>query len=483
MSSQPESSVSKPWSTPIGHLRAWVTMLVVAHHAVLAYHQDAPPMPATMDGANRIWGAFPIVDSARFPLFGLFTWANEMYFMALMFLLSGLFVWPALKRKGAGAYVCDRVLRLGVPFAISAGLLAPLAYHATWMQMGTPGGWPAFWAVWTKPGMWMSGPAWFLWVLLSFDLVVAAITAAAPRWGDSLGALAARLRGPGAFFGALFAVASVGYLVLELWIGGLNWWTWGPFTIQGGRTLLYFAYFVTGIALGARPLNEGVLAEDGALARQWKRWANIAGTAFALATAILGLTFLAARRWLGWSAGTLLLLDIGGGSLELGHGMDEEPDAAVSVPLGAGRVTRNLLPGDPPAPEVVREARKTIRATLAAEVRPIVRAGAADHAVGTSKTFRSLARLTGAAPSADGPYVRRVLNRDALGVLVDRLARMPVSERVRQPGVSVERAPQVLAGALVAEAAMDLLRLDTLEICPWALREGVILRRLEHLAG
>ena len=195
------------------------------------------------------------------------------------------------------------------------------------------------------------------------------------------------------------------------------------------------------------------------------------------------LTFLAARRWLGWSAGTLLLLDIGGGSLELGHGMDEEPDAAVSVPLGAGRVTRNLLPGDPPSPEVVREARKTIRATLAAEVRPIVRAGAADHAVGTSKTFRSLARLTGAAPSADGPYVRRVLNRDALGVLVDRLARMPVSERVRQPGVSVERAPQVLAGALVAEAAMDLLRLDTLEICPWALREGVILRRLEHLAG
>ncbi|CCI54248.1 Ppx/GppA phosphatase family protein [Nostocoides jenkinsii] len=195
------------------------------------------------------------------------------------------------------------------------------------------------------------------------------------------------------------------------------------------------------------------------------------------------LTFLAARRWLGWSAGTLLLLDIGGGSLELGHGMDEGPDAAVSVPLGAGRVTRNLLPGDPPSPEVVREARKTIRATLAAEVRPIVRAGAADHAVGTSKTFRSLARLTGAAPSADGPYVRRVLNRDALGALVDRLARMPVSERVRQPGVSVERAPQVLAGALVAEAAMDLLRLDTLEICPWALREGVILRRLEHLAG
>lgn len=283
MSSMPESLPTKSWSTPIGHLRAWVTMLVVAHHSVLAYHSDAPPMPAALDGGNRIWGAFPIVDTARFPLFGLFTWANEMYFMALMFLLSGLFVWPALKRKGAAAYVRDRVVRLGVPFVFAAGLLAPLAYHATWMQMGTPGGWSGFWAVWTKPGIWTSGPAWFLWVLLSFDLVVAAITAAAPGWGDAIGALAARLRGPGAFFAALFAVASVGYLVLELWIGGLNWWTWGPFTIQGGRTLLYFAYFVTGIALGARPLHEGVLAEDGALARQWKRWSNIAGMAFALA--------------------------------------------------------------------------------------------------------------------------------------------------------------------------------------------------------
>ncbi|MCC6652627.1 MAG: acyltransferase [Candidatus Eisenbacteria bacterium] len=280
MSSSLPPSATTPYSHPIGSLRAWITLLVVAHHSVLAYHSDAPPMPASLDGGNRIWGAFPIVDSARFPLFGLFTWANEMYFMALMFLLSGLFVWPALQRKGAGAYVRDRVVRLGIPFVIAAGLLAPLAYHVTWLQMGGTGGWGAFWAVWTKPGVWTSGPAWFLWVLLSFDLVVAAITAVAPGWGDAAGRLAARLTGPGAFFGALFGVASVAYLILELPLGGLNWWTWGPFSIQGGRVLLYFAYFLFGIALGARPLQEGVLAEDGALARQWKRWANIAGIAF-----------------------------------------------------------------------------------------------------------------------------------------------------------------------------------------------------------
>lgn len=193
-------------------------------------------------------------------------------------------------------------------------------------------------------------------------------------------------------------------------------------------------------------------------------------------------TFLAARRWYGWSAGTLLLVDIGGGSLEIAYGMDEEPDVAVSVPLGAGRVTRDLLPGDPPKPLVVKEARKQIRARLASEVRPVVRLGRPDRAVGASKTFRSLARLTGAAPSSEGPYVVRELHRDALADLVIKLAKMTVAERAKQPGVSVARAPQVLGGALVAEAAMDLLRLDSLEICPWALREGLILRRLEALA-
>ncbi len=191
------------------------------------------------------------------------------------------------------------------------------------------------------------------------------------------------------------------------------------------------------------------------------------------------LTFLAARRWLGWSAGTLLVLDIGGGSLELALGMDEEPDVAISVPLGAGRVTRDLLPGDPPAADVVREARRAVRATLASAVRPVLRAAAPDRVVGTSKTFRSLARLTGAAPSADGPFVSRTLDRSDLSDLLPRLASMTAAGRSQQPGVSAARAAQVLAGALVGEAALDLLRVDRLEICPWALREGLILRRLE----
>ena len=195
------------------------------------------------------------------------------------------------------------------------------------------------------------------------------------------------------------------------------------------------------------------------------------------------LTFLAARRWMGWSAGTLLVLDIGGGSLELAQGMDEVPDAAVSVQLGAGRVTRELLGGDPPTAEAIKAARRRIRATIAAQLRPLTKAGSVDKVVGTSKTMRSLARLGGAAPSSEGPHVLRTLELAELTRIVGWLSVMNAEERAGLPGVSRSRAGQVLGGALVAEAAMELLGAQSLEICPWALREGLILRYLDALDG
>jgi len=193
------------------------------------------------------------------------------------------------------------------------------------------------------------------------------------------------------------------------------------------------------------------------------------------------LTFLAIRRWFGWSAGTLLMVDIGGGSLELAQGMDEDPDVAVSLPLGAGRITRDLLAGDPPSSTTVREARRKVRALLAKEMRPFTKATNPDRAVGTSKTMRSLARICGAAPSSEGMYAPRHLDRADLSEVLPRLATMSSEERQTISGVSAARASQILAGAIVAEAAMDLLGVERLEICPWALREGVILRRLDRM--
>jgi exopolyphosphatase/guanosine-5'-triphosphate,3'-diphosphate pyrophosphatase len=194
------------------------------------------------------------------------------------------------------------------------------------------------------------------------------------------------------------------------------------------------------------------------------------------------LTFLAARRWFGWSSGRVLMLDIGGGSLEIAAGIDEEPDVAISLPLGAARLTRDWLTGDPPAAEEVRQLRKHVRAEIARRAAELTRAGSPDRAVATSKTFRQLARIAGAAPSAEGPYVRRAVSHADVTDLAKRLATMPSEQRAHLPGVSLVRAQQLAAGALVADAAMDLLGLPELEICPWALREGVLLRRIDTLA-
>ncbi|MFP5218172.1 MAG: Ppx/GppA family phosphatase [Actinomycetes bacterium] len=195
------------------------------------------------------------------------------------------------------------------------------------------------------------------------------------------------------------------------------------------------------------------------------------------------LTFLAVRRWFGWSAGRLLCLDIGGGSLELATGRDEEPDVALSLPLGAGRLTRERLAGDPPKRKEVAALREHVREVLEAAAPDVLAAGDPDRAVGTSKTFRSLARLDGAAPYAKGPLVPRALRRTGLEDVVDRLHPLRAEDRAELPGVSASRAHQLLAGAVVALEAMDAFGVEELSICPWALREGVILRRLDWLEG
>ncbi|HEV7826404.1 MAG TPA: Ppx/GppA phosphatase family protein [Mycobacteriales bacterium] len=193
------------------------------------------------------------------------------------------------------------------------------------------------------------------------------------------------------------------------------------------------------------------------------------------------LTFLAVRRWFGWSAGRLLSLDIGGGSLELAAGVDEEPDVALSLPLGAGRLTRERLRGDPPSRAELADLGSYVEDQLGKAVAALAEVGRPDRVVASSKTFRSLARLTGAAPSGEGPYVRRELHLGALHQVLGFISRIPAADLAELEGVSAGRAHQLLAGGVVAEAAMRMLDIDCLDISPWALREGVILRRLDWL--
>jgi exopolyphosphatase/guanosine-5'-triphosphate,3'-diphosphate pyrophosphatase len=193
------------------------------------------------------------------------------------------------------------------------------------------------------------------------------------------------------------------------------------------------------------------------------------------------LTFLAVRRWFGWSAGRLICLDIGGGSLELAAGADEEPDVSVSLPLGAGRLTRDRFDGDPPSKSALAKLREHVEAELAEPAKTLLKVGTPDRAVATSKTFRTLARLAGAAPSSAGPRAARVLTRTGLKQVTAFISRMSSNDLAELDGVSAGRSHQVLAGAVVSAAAMDALGVAELELCPWALREGVILRRLDQL--
>ncbi|WP_067462428.1 Ppx/GppA phosphatase family protein [Actinomadura macra] len=196
------------------------------------------------------------------------------------------------------------------------------------------------------------------------------------------------------------------------------------------------------------------------------------------------LTFLAARRWYGWSAGPVLLADIGGGSMELAYGAGEEPEIAVSLPLGAGRLTRHHLPRRPPVGKRRRKAlREHVRAVLAEASAEIAERPAPLRAIATSKTFTQLARLCGAPKGKAGPYAARHLDRRDLHGWIPRLARMSHQERAELRGVGASRAHQILAGAIVAEAVMDILGLDGLDICPWALREGIFLHRLDALTA
>jgi len=194
------------------------------------------------------------------------------------------------------------------------------------------------------------------------------------------------------------------------------------------------------------------------------------------------ITYFAVRRWQGWGAGRILDFDIGGGSFEFSIGTNAMPDAAMSVPLGAGRLTREFFDVQPPKPKQVKRLRKYVREQIAPVAENLLQYGTPDMTVGTSKTFRSLARICGAAPYSAGPHVKREMHLQDLRLWTRRMEAMTVSERADLPGVSKTRAEQMLAGAIAAEAAMEAFGIETMRVCPWALREGLILKRIEHLA-
>jgi peptidoglycan/LPS O-acetylase OafA/YrhL len=290
------SSKFEPLATPsgrkynlsIGYLRAFVTLLVLAHHSVLAYHPFAPPHPASLTAQPRWWLAFPVVDSQRWTGFGLLVGFNDIFFMSLMFFLSGLFVWNSLQRKRSGAFLRGRALRLGLPFLAAAAFVAPAAYYPAFLQTGARSGFAGFWKQWLSLGNWPAGPAWFVWVLLAFDCIAVLLFLAMPKWGDAIGRLASMgSRRPVAFFALLVAASAVVYIPMALIFSPLQWTAIGPFTFQTSRIFHYLVYFLIAVGIGAYGIDRGLLAPDGKLARRWPAWTFAALFFFGLAAAVM----------------------------------------------------------------------------------------------------------------------------------------------------------------------------------------------------
>ena len=272
----------------VDHLRAFVTVLVVLHHALLAYHLYAPQPGAAFGAPPMIWRAFPVIDAAKMPGADGLVALNDTFFMSLMFFIGGLFVWRSLDLRGAAGYLRERALRLGVPFVVCAALLAPLAYYPAYLQSGGTPGLTAYWQAWTALPVWPAGPAWFLWVLLAFGAVAALARFVFPRTGDALarfwGALGER---PGLFWLALTAVSAALYLPSAYLVDPLAWSEWGPFTVQTARTLHYALYFFVGIGVGAWGVERGLFAPEGKLARRWILWNVVAIVLFIVLVAFV----------------------------------------------------------------------------------------------------------------------------------------------------------------------------------------------------
>jgi surface polysaccharide O-acyltransferase-like enzyme len=235
--------------------RTFIILLVLLHHSVIPY---------TYYGHT---------DRQSFMGFDAMVIFNDSYFMSAMFFLSGLFVWPSLQRKGTGCFLRDRCWRLGLPFAVAAVILMPIAYYAIELRLHDTTSFPAYWWKTITVGPWPSGPAWFVWVLLAFNMLTAVVYRAAPGCVEAIGRLSlASLKRPAFSFWALLIGSIIAYVPAELYFDSSRWFTMGPLAIQASRALLYLFYFFAGVGIGSVRCDLALLASDGELARRWPVW-------------------------------------------------------------------------------------------------------------------------------------------------------------------------------------------------------------------
>jgi peptidoglycan/LPS O-acetylase OafA/YrhL len=267
----------------IGYLRAFIVLLVVAHHTALAWVPYAPSPASTLLAPPRAWLAIPVVDQVRWPPALPFVAFNDVFFMSLMFFLSGLFFWQGLKRRGLARFLRDRAIRLGIPLFVSLALLSAAAYYPSYLQTSTHTGFANFCHQWAAIALPFppTGPAWFVAVLLVFDCVAATLFTLVSAAMPALAAITLRLsRSPLLFFSVLLGITALVYIPMAIAFTATAWSAFGPFVFQTSRIFHYFVYFLCAAGLGAAGLENGLLASQGRLALQWPAWLVAASVAF-----------------------------------------------------------------------------------------------------------------------------------------------------------------------------------------------------------
>lgn len=246
---------------------------MLAFHSVLAYLNFLPASPFPFDSPPYLWRSFPIVDSRRWFGFDLFCAWQDVFLMSLFFFLSGLFVWRSLSRKGTAVFFFDRVLRIGLPFALVVALLMPAALYPTYLQTAAAPGLISYWRHWLALPFWPSGPVWFLWLLLLADIAAVGLHNLTPRWGDTLVRLSSGAGAhPARYFAGLLTVSALAYIPLAVIFTASQWFQYGPFGFQLSRPLHYAVYFFAGAGIGACGIERGLLAANGRLAQRWAVW-------------------------------------------------------------------------------------------------------------------------------------------------------------------------------------------------------------------
>ena len=267
----------------LGYLRASLVVMVIVFHSVLAYTPFVPAPSASFLTEPRMWTAFPVVDSQRWGGFTPILGFTDSFAMALMFFLSGLFVWKSLLRKGSGIFLRDRFLRLGLPFVLIALLAAPLAYYPSYLMTGASPGLLAFGRQWLSLGKWPAGPVWFIWLLLAFNCIAVLIFVLTQKRNQpSVRITPGIIHHPAALFGIIFAASAAAYIPLMLIFGPYDWTVFGFFSFQTSRLFHYAVYFLAGTLLGAFGIEQGLLAPNGRLARRWPFWLGAAIASFSV---------------------------------------------------------------------------------------------------------------------------------------------------------------------------------------------------------